>query len=104
MTEISMTSIWSHSTLCHSHLSTRILFLMIGLLGITALTVGQVRERETSYNQESLRRIRDAKPNSGPRLDTDLHQFQRINGFSEGLACVVVDGKWGFIDRTGSVV
>lgn len=104
MTEISMTSIWSHSTLCHSHLSTRILFLMIGLLGMTALTVGQVRERETSYSQESLRRIRDGNPNSELRSDTDLHQFQRINGFSEGLAYVVVDGKWGFIDRTGTVV
>jgi hypothetical protein len=68
MTEISMTSIWSHSTFCHSHLSTRILFLMIGLFGMTALTVGQVRERETSYNQESLRRIRDGQPNSDLKL------------------------------------
>src|SRR5262249_35568908 len=35
----------------------------------------------------------------GPRFGTD-----NFSGFFEGLAAVEVDGKWGFIDKTGKVV
>ncbi len=30
--------------------------------------------------------------------------YDWVSGFSEGLAKVAKDGKWGFIDRTGQVV
>ena len=85
-------------------MSNRILFLLIGFLCVTASGVGQVRERESSYSHERLRRIRDGRANSDLKFDVDLHQFQRDKGFSEGLAYVVVNGKWGFIDQTGAVI
>ena len=31
-------------------------------------------------------------------------QYDQVMDFSEGLAAVCVNGKWGFIDKTGKVV
>ncbi len=54
-------------------MSPRILFLIISFFTMTALASGQVRERESSYSQEWLRRIRDGQPNSDLKIDTELH-------------------------------
>ncbi|GAE25398.1 hypothetical protein JCM9140_1390 [Halalkalibacter wakoensis JCM 9140] len=32
------------------------------------------------------------------------HQFERVDGFSEGLAPVQIDWKWGFIDKEGNII
>lgn len=31
-------------------------------------------------------------------------KYEKINDFSEGFACVLLDFKWGFIDTTGKEV
>lgn len=85
-------------------MSIRLLFLLISLLTMNGLAVGQVRVRDSSDTQQSLSRIKKGIPKSEPRFELDLHQFQRTCGFSEGLAYVMVNRKWGFIDQTGTVV
>jgi hypothetical protein len=88
----------------------RHIFLIAGFFALTALANGQVRERENSYDQEKLRSIRDGQsisnlsPGSSISISNTTHQFERNYGFSEGLAYIVVNGKWGFINKTGKVI
>lgn len=83
--------------------NSRHLFLIISLVALSATAHGQVRQRESSWDQEWLRKIRNGQPNADFKVDT-LHQFERNKGFSEGLAYVVVKGKWGFINRAGDII
>jgi serine/threonine protein kinase len=44
-------------------------------------------------------------PVSSPSLNFAIvPRFDGVDGFSEGLAAVRVDGKWGYIDKTGNFV
>ena len=85
-------------TMNRKNINTWAMLLALALLTFTACTQNKnnattTETEQTEVSTDDLKTLAEALP-----------QYEQVYGFHEGLACVMRDGKYGFIDKTGQEV